>query len=112
MVPLGVLGAGESAQIVGFRRREGGGGPLSCGNGSGRLLHGSRGPGRGRPRDGRPHDGRGQELRLSELGFSPGQTVEVVQSGRGVPFLLKVHDGRMAIDHSVAMEIIVRRKIS
>jgi ferrous iron transport protein A len=50
------------------------------------------------------------DLRLSELGFSPGQVVEVIQNGRGVPVLVKVHDGRMAIDHNVAMEIIVQRK--
>lgn len=102
MVPLGVLGAGESAEIVGFRRRAHGGGALSCGRGAGRHLHGGRG-------QERPRDGRGHERRLSELGFSPGQRVEVVQGGCGVPLLLKVHDGRMAIDRDVAMEIIVRR---
>ncbi|KZK73853.1 MAG: hypothetical protein A3K90_03400 [Pelodictyon luteolum] len=105
MVPLGTLGAGESAEIIGFRRVQGGGGPLSCHHGTGRHLHAGRGPGHGRPRD-----GKGQERRLSELGFSPGQVVEVVQNGRGVPVLVKVHDGRMAIDHNVAMEIIVKRK--
>jgi len=106
MVPLGVLGAGESAEIVGFRRHAHGGGGLSCGRGAGRHLHGGRGQGQGQ---GRPRDGRGHERRLSELGFSPGQRVEVVQSGCGVPLLLKVHDGRMALDRDVAMEIIVRR---
>lgn len=30
MVPLGTLGAGESAEIIGFRRVQGSGGPLSC----------------------------------------------------------------------------------
>ncbi|MDP8305629.1 MAG: ferrous iron transport protein A [Candidatus Chlorobium antarcticum] len=106
MVPLGTLGTGELAEIVGFRRTESAcRGPLSCGNGEGRHLHGGRGLARGSSRE-----GRGQRQRLSELGFSPGQAVEVVQNGAGVPLLLKVHDARMALDHKVAMEIIVRRK--
>ncbi|WP_244924400.1 FeoA family protein [Chlorobium phaeovibrioides] len=105
IVPLGMLHTGESAEIIGFRRAQGGGGPLSCNNGTGRHQHGGRGPGHGRLRD-----GSGQERRLSELGFSSGQVVEVVQNDRGVPVLLKVRDGRMAIDHAISMEIIVRRK--
>jgi len=36
--------------------------------------------------------------------------VEVVQNDRGMPVLVKVRDGRMAIDHTISMEIIVRRK--
>lgn len=54
MVPLGTLGTGELAEIVGFRRTESAcRGPLSCGNGEGRHLHGGRGLARGSSREGR-----------------------------------------------------------
>jgi len=105
IVQLGMLKTGESAEIIGFRRAQGRGGPLSCNHGTGRHQHGGRHPGHGRLRD-----GSGQDRRLSELGFSSGQVVEVVQNDRGMPVLVKVRDGRMAIDHTISMEIIVRRK--
>lgn len=102
IVPLGMLGAGESAEIVGFRKGSQG----DCGHGCGRRHHGFRGL------IGRHREGCGRERRLAELGFSAGQTVEMLQNSRGVPLLLKVCDARMAIDHKVAMEIIVKRKLS
>jgi len=43
------------------------------------------------------------------MGFSPGQIVEVVQNSPGVPLLLRVRDGKMAVDKRTAMEIMVRR---
>jgi ferrous iron transport protein A len=43
------------------------------------------------------------------MGFSPGQVVEVVQNTPGVPLLLRVRDGKMALDKRTAMQIIVRR---
>jgi ferrous iron transport protein A len=46
------------------------------------------------------------------MGFSPGQIIEVVQNSPGVPMLLRVRDGNMALDKRTAMEIIVRRILS
>lgn len=43
------------------------------------------------------------------MGFSPGQVVEVLENDPGVPLLLRVRGGKMAMDKRVAMEIIVRR---
>jgi len=54
-------------------------------------------------------EGRRRSARLSEMGFSPGQIVEVLQNSPGVPLLLRVRDGKMAVDKRTAMEIIVRR---
>lgn len=99
IVPLAMLTCGESAEIVGVR--------------SGLRYHGD-------PHErkefccdsGRHRRGAQRSARLSEMGFSPGQVVEVVQNTPGVPMLLRVRDGRMVLDKRTAMEIIVRRVLS
>lgn len=88
-----MLSCGEKAEIVGVRHAERHqSGACAC--------HGECGS-----------DGRGEarSARLSEMGFSPGQVVEVVQNTPGVPLLLRVRDGKMALDKRTAMQIIVRR---
>ncbi|MBM3421958.1 MAG: ferrous iron transport protein A [Chlorobi bacterium] len=97
MCPLAMLTCGESAEIVGVRngfRHHGG----EC------VRHGDSGCS-----SGHHGDGRRRSARLSEMGFSPGQIVEVVQNSPGVPLLLRVRDGKMAVDKRTAMEIMVRR---
>ncbi len=100
MCPLAMLTCGESGEIVGVRhglRRHGG----SIGDDKeGSCVSGRYGRGGQR------------SSRLSEMGFSPGQIVEVVQNSPGVPLLLRVRDGKMALDKRTAMEIIVRRILS
>jgi len=93
-----MLTCGETAEIVGVRyaeRHQSG----AC------ACHGEC-AGEGRQRHGR---GEARSVRLSEMGFSPGQIVEVVQNTPGVPLLLRVRDGKMALDKRTAMQIIVRR---
>jgi ferrous iron transport protein A len=88
-----MLSCGEAAEIVGVRhaeRHQSG----AC------ARHGECGS------DGRAE---ARSARLSEMGFSPGQVVEVVQNTPGVPLLLRVRDGKMALDKRTAMQIIVRR---
>lgn len=97
MCPLAMLAGGESAEIVGMRngfRHHGGESALHEDSGCASGRHG---------------EGRRRSARLSEMGFTPGQIVEVVQNSPGVPLLLKVRDGKMAVDKRIAMEIIVRR---
>ncbi|MBV5320009.1 MAG: ferrous iron transport protein A [Chlorobium phaeobacteroides] len=97
MVPLGFLLQGESAEIVGFR--------------SGRekehrgFRHGS-GAGRGRAHRCAEIT---KEQRLVEMGFCPGEVIEVLQSKAGGLLLLKLRDSRLALDKQIAMDIIVRR---
>lgn len=94
MCPLVMLSCGETAEIVGVRhagRHQSG----AC------VRHGECGGSDGRVE--------ARSARLSEMGFSPGQVVEVVQNTPGVPLLLRVRDGKMALDKRTAMQIIVRR---
>lgn len=97
MCPLAMLTCGESAEIVGVRHG----------------LHRHRGASDDDKEagcvSGRHGRGGQRSARLSEMGFSPGQIVEVVQNSPGVPLLLRVRDGKMALDKRTAMEIIVRR---
>lgn len=97
MLPLGLLHEGESAEVVGFRREK-----KPAGNAWRHTwgLIGSHGSGR---------HGHGWEKRLAELGFSRGQTVEMLKNHSGLPLLVRIGDGKMALDKQSAMEIIVRR---
>ncbi len=98
MCPLAMLTCGETAEIVGVRHAERYQSGVCA-------RHGECGS-EGRHRHGR---GEARSARLSEMGFSPGQIVEVVQNTPGVPLLLRVRDGKMALDKRTAMQIIVRR---
>ncbi|MGD2162661.1 MAG: FeoA family protein [Anaerolineales bacterium] len=44
-------------------------------------------------------------LRLTELGLTPGTSVEVIQSSRGQPVLLRVRGAQLAIDRITAHKI-------
>ncbi|MBN1928888.1 MAG: ferrous iron transport protein A [Chlorobiaceae bacterium] len=91
MAPLGMLGKGEVGEIVNLRpgRHHAG---AAC-------EHGHR------------HHAYGREngKRLAEMGFSVGQTIEIIENSPGMPLLVRVHDSRVAIGRGVAMRIMVRR---
>ena len=106
MVHLGMLGVGESAEVVGFRRDHGHGAGMRVAIGVGCHGHNCSGDGAGKGH------AFGRERRLAELGFSAGQRVEVIQNSAGIPLLLKVCDSRIAIDSTIAMNIMVRRRAS
>ncbi|HHE32265.1 MAG TPA: ferrous iron transport protein A [Chlorobaculum parvum] len=88
MAPLGMLGKGEVGEIVSLRpgRHHAG-------------QHGYR------------HHAHGREngKRLAEMGFSVGQTIEIIENSPGMPLLVRVHDGRVAIGRGIAMRVMVRR---
>jgi ferrous iron transport protein A len=50
---------------------------------------------------------RGKCQRLEELGLRIGKKIEVLNSGRPGPLLIKVDETRLAIGHGVAMKIMV-----
>lgn len=91
MAPLGMLGKGEVGEIVNLR------------------------PGRNHTgQHGHRHHAHGREngKRLAEMGFSVGQTIEIIENSPGMPLLVRVHDSRVAIGRGVAMRIMVRRVVS
>ncbi|NTU92194.1 MAG: ferrous iron transport protein A [Chlorobiaceae bacterium] len=93
MSPLGVLGKGEVGQIVNLRH-----GRQSAVGGCERAHAHSH----------HAH-GRNSGKRLADMGFSPGQTIEVIENNPAMPMLVRIHDSRVAIDRSIAMRIMVRR---
>lgn len=94
MAPLSMLGKGEVGEIVNHR-------PGRHHTGAG-CEHGHR------------HHAHGREhgKRLAEMGFSVGQTIEIIENSPGMPLLVRVHDSRVAIGRGVAMRIMVRRVAS
>lgn len=81
MVPLGLLGAGERAQVT-------------------EIVFGK---GRG------PQQGAAAELaRLEEMGLRPGKVVEVLNNAGQGPILLKVDETRIALGRGVAMKVLVQ----
>ncbi|ACF11829.1 FeoA family protein [Chlorobaculum parvum NCIB 8327] len=88
MAPLGMLGKGEVGEIVNLRP-----GRSQAG------LHGHR------------HHSYGREngKRLAEMGFSVGQTIEIIENSPGMPLLVRVHDSKVAIGRGIAMRVMVRR---
>ncbi|NTV92486.1 MAG: hypothetical protein HGA72_04165 [Chlorobiaceae bacterium] len=97
MVPLGFLLQGESAEIVGFRSRR-----KKEYHG---LIHGT-GAGHG---DALRRPEIIKEQRLFEMGFCPGEVIDVLQSKAEGLLLLRLRDSRLALDKQIAMDIIVRR---
>ena len=93
MAPLGRLGKGEVGQIVNLRQggHQGSGG---CEHGHAHRHHAH---------------GRNSGKRLADMGFSPGQTIEVIENNPAMPMLVRLHDSRVAIDRTIAMRIMVRR---
>ncbi len=48
--------------------------------------------------------------RIENMGFRAGKTVEILNNGGQGPLLIKVEESRLALDHGLAMKIMVRRK--
>ncbi|MGC8775477.1 MAG: FeoA family protein [Chlorobaculum sp.] len=93
MAPLGMLGKGEVGEIVNLRSGQHHAG-AGCEHGH-HHVH-----------------GRDNGKRLAEMGFSVGQTIEIIENSPGMPLLVRVHDSRVAIGRGVAMRIMVRRVAS
>ncbi len=90
MSPLGILGKGEVGEVVRLR-------------GERHAATGGHGHG--------SHHGNGWQTgkRLAEMGFAPGQRIEIIENNPAMPMLVSVQNGRIAIDRSIAMQIMVRR---
>ncbi len=82
MVPLGLLSAGERAEVVEMKGQR-----VYChGQSKNYIYH------------------------VEDMGLRAGKTVEVLNNeGRG-PILLKVDESRIAMGRGMAMKIMVRRK--
>lgn len=100
MSPLGLLSRGDVAEIVTLRHKRV---DKEGAHASSSFERCSGGGFRFRSRH------RGSEKRLADLGFSPGQVIEVVENSPAMPMLLKICDSRIAIDRGIAMRIMVRR---
>jgi len=83
MMPLGLLGAGETGEIIEIRPVRGAG----SGGGTGDL-------------------GR-SECRIEDLGIRVGRTVEMLNNSGGA-VLLKVGESRVAVDRTLAMKIMIK----
>jgi ferrous iron transport protein A len=82
MMPLGLLTAGETAEIVSERRA---GHECGCRE---------------------KCDGR-----MEDMGLRAGKSIEVLNNGGRGPLLIKVDESRIAIGRGTAMKIMVRRKV-
>lgn len=86
MMPLALLSPGEEAEIIEMRVHEE---KKACCGQCGGERHKS-------------------DNRIEELGLRAGRVVSMLNNG--APILLKVDEARIAIDRSLAMKIMVRRK--
>jgi ferrous iron transport protein A len=89
MMPLGLLGTGETAEILEVR----GGVQVS------RCCAGAEGPA--------PCS---NACRIEEMGIRTGKTVEMLSNEGHGALLLKVDESRIAIGRGIAMKVMVRRK--
>jgi len=83
MMPLGLLSAGETGEIIEIRALK------------------NPAPGAGAGELGR------SECRIEDLGIRVGRTVEMLNNGGGT-ILLKVDQSRIAVDRSLAMKIMIK----
>lgn len=87
MTPLGLLGSGESGEVMEIR------------DGSGHCH--------------RHRHGRGWEHecvgRIADMGIRVGRNVEMLKNEGGGPLVVKVDESRIAMDRGMAMKILVRR---
>jgi len=89
MVPLGLLCAGEKAEVMEIRE--------GC-------NRSTRGPGGHKP------SRSDQICRMEDMGFRAGKEIEMLNNeGRGA-MLIKIDESRIAIGRGVAMKVMVRRK--
>ncbi|MHB8880546.1 MAG: FeoA family protein [Thermodesulfovibrionales bacterium] len=89
MFPLGLLSAGEKAEVMQIRE----------GN-----ARGTCSPDIHRP------DGNGQICRMEDMGLRAGKEVEMLNSRGTGAMLIKIDESRIAIGRGMAMKIMVRRK--
>jgi len=88
MVPLGLLSAGERAEVMEIREGR-----------QGTCIPGIRKP-----------DRSDHICRMEDMGIRSGKEVEMLNSeGRGA-MLIKIDESRIAIGRGMAMKIMVRRK--
>jgi ferrous iron transport protein A len=86
MLPLGLLGSGEQAEIMEIREQKGCQ-PCECS----KDKH------------------RDEQYRIEDMGIRIGKSIEMLTNeGRG-PLLLKVDESRIAVGRGMAMKILVRR---
>jgi ferrous iron transport protein A len=78
MMPLGLLGAGETGEIVAVRTSK----AAQVGGGK-------------------------SESRIEDIGLRVGCTVEMLNNA-GTPVLLKVGESRVAVDRTLAMKIMIK----
>ncbi|MBI5740992.1 MAG: ferrous iron transport protein A [Nitrospirae bacterium] len=81
MSPLGLLSAGEKAEVVEVMMQKG------CCQGA----------------------GKGQSCHAEDMGLRAGKVVEMLNNGGGGPLLLKVDESRIAISRGMAMKIMVKK---
>lgn len=87
MTPLGLLGRGESGEVIGIRNSGGHG----CGH-SHECGH------------------QACACRMADMGIRPGRQVEILKNEGGGPLVVKVDESRIAMDRGMAMKILIRRK--
>jgi ferrous iron transport protein A len=81
MSPLGLLSAGEKAEVAEIRIQKG-------------CCHGG---------------GKNQVCHTEDMGLRAGKVVEMLNNRGGGPVLLKVDESRIAISRGMAMKIMVKR---
>lgn len=88
MIPLGLLTAGEKAEVVETRMEE--------------LLS---------PCSACKRKGAGGVSRIEDMGLRVGKIIEILNNSGGQgALLIKVDDSRIALNRGMAMKIMVRRK--
>ncbi|MFA6054829.1 MAG: FeoA family protein [Thermodesulfovibrionales bacterium] len=85
MLPLGLLSAGEKAEVI------------EVSSHIGRCL------------SARKENGQA-DARIEDIGIRSGKMIEMLNNGGRGPILLKVDESRIAIGRGMAMKIMVRRK--
>ncbi|MCL5023406.1 MAG: ferrous iron transport protein A [Nitrospirae bacterium] len=89
MMPLGLLGTGEKAEVMEIRERNRGVKPAAA----------CCGP-----------DGNGWSCRMENMGLRTGKVVEMLNNEGAGAMLIKVDESRIAIGRGMAMKIMVRRQ--
>jgi ferrous iron transport protein A len=92
MMPLGLLSAGEKAEVMEIRESSRRGNQCICSS------------------DDYKADRSGYLCRMEDMGLRAGKVIEMLSNeGRGA-MLIKIDESRIAIGRGMAMKILVRRK--
>lgn len=90
MIPLGLLNAGEKAEVLEIRE--------------GKQGNGTNGAVAAKAE-------RGEHIsRMEDMGLRVGKKIEMLNNGGGGAMLIKVDESRIAIGRGIAMKVIVRRQ--